>query len=660
MPEERSKTPGFYLFSAGNSWERAFTGALDFLAKTDGLLVLGPRIGESAQEWLAEESLQAPPLRLGARVQDWQKWIEGRARTSALAEGLPFRFLNNAKKRDLFRSAVKTLVTLEGFNHLQDIWEEQRFFEGLLCCVEEARMAGLMEDEAIENAQSLLITGSDNVTREAYQDFWHLLKLYERVLSASENYDFPAALKRAAEPNGTEQATYFLGFDKLSLLEADVVQALAKSQPVYIPLSLDDAAIEAVLKAKEVSSDLTSATMLRGLITNFAGEISHLKSKPVPAIPSRYLLDAHAPSEEARSAAAMASQALVDGKQVRFLTSPDAFSDQGIHSAFIEELGLPRNFTARKTLDHPVGLLFLHALELKRNQYSLSSSLEFAQLLQFSLKKFENIAERASRAGIRLGLKEWREKAKERKDPVLTEFAHFLESVHDLLPEQGTATLFAEAMLGLAKLCGLGEYARLAPELEIEKDAHAAISSWLRNAKVLASSIEGTISFADWLGELKSLLEESQAGEVLSFFPRLQFYRYGEWLPPASERSVTVALGWNSGIEPRRAFCFYFEESARRKLSDLLLLSQTQEELSFLDQMERIARSGQTIFSWSKHDPKGNELQPSWISAALPLKTDSWPEVARKLEAPAFQSHEKVSVPNPGVEKFSASLLERY
>ncbi|MGE3260590.1 MAG: PD-(D/E)XK nuclease family protein [Bacteriovoracia bacterium] len=654
------QTPGLYLFSAGNSWERAFTAALDFLQKTDGLLVLGPRIGASAQEWLAEESLQNPPLRLGARTQDWQKWVEGRARNSALSEGRQFRFLNTAKKRNLFRSAVKTLVTVEGFFHLQDIWEEPRFFDGLLGCVEEARMAGLMDDASIERAQSLLVTGSDNVTREAYQDFWHLLKLYERTLAASENYDFPAALKSAAELNGTEQSTFFLGFDKWSLLEVDLVQNIARDQAVYVPLALGDAAIESILKGQAPESDLTSVTLLRGLVTNFPGKISHLRSKEKAAIPCRYLLDAHVPSEEARAAAALASQAIAEGKQVRFLAASDAFADQGIHAAFAEELALPRNFAAKKTLDHPVALLFLHALELKRHQYSLARSLELAQLLQFSLGKFGEIGERASRAGIRRGLREWKEKAAERNDPLLAEFAQFLGTIHDLLPESGTATLFAESMLKLAKLCGVGEFARLAPELEIEREAHAAISSWLRNAKVLASSVEGTLSFGDWLAELKSLLEESQAGEILSFFPRLQFYRYGEWLPPADDKTVTIALGWNSGIEPRRAFCFYFEESARRKLSDLLLLSQAQEELSFLDQMERISLSGQAIFSWSRHDSRGNELQPSWISAALPLQPKAWPELARKVAVPPFRAHEKVLVANPDVPKFSASLLERY
>lgn len=655
---------GLYVFPAGRSWERAFHAAVDFLEHTQGLLVRGPAIGDSATEWIAESSLQNAPLRLGAREQDWAKWIESRARTAVLAEGGKFRVLNQARKRDLFRSALKRLITVDGFHHLQEMWEEPRFFEGLLRTVEEARAAGLTNAEAIGRAQETLSTGADAVTREAYQDFWHLLQVYDSLLTNQDFYDAAAATARAAELNATEQATFLLGFDRMSLLEAEMIQAIARVKPVFLPLALEEAEIQAVIKGKDAES--SAGALLRGLVTGFSGKIEVVNeqsgSDPAEAAgaASAFLLAGHSPSEEARAAAALGCQAMGEGREVRFVTTPSAFSDQAVHAAFAEELRLPRNFASRSTLEHPIALQFLNVLAIKESGYAFPQGIELSHLLHFSLKKFANIPELAAKAGIRKGLADWTDKAKRSGEAELVEFVEWMRELDELLPERGTPTLFAEILTKVAEKCAVGEYARVAPEQDIEREAHAALASLLRNSKVLAASVEETISFTEWVAEWRALLQTSQAGESLSFFPRLQFYHYGEWLPPATEKTVTIALGWNQGIEPRQSFHFYFEEGARRKLSELLLSSQVQEDLTFLGQMRRLAAGGKTIFSWARHDARGGELQPSWIASALPLEEAAWPEVARISKAQPFQAREKVAVPDPGVESFSASLLERY
>src|SRR6218665_1976340 len=148
------------FISCGESWQKAFTRALDFLRESEGTLLLGPSLGEAAKEWIKHESHKGRPFLLGNRIQEWDKWIQGRARANALIEGQPFKILNQAGLREFFRAVLAALSEGEAFYHLKDLWREERFFSGLLESVTEARLAGPSEPAAIERAKEMLAKGS--------------------------------------------------------------------------------------------------------------------------------------------------------------------------------------------------------------------------------------------------------------------------------------------------------------------------------------------------------------------------------------------------------------------------------------------------------------------------------------------------------------------
>lgn len=651
----RGAGAGIHFFSSGQAWERAFEGAVDFLHQTEGVLLLGPGVGESAKTWLQLRSLRDQPLRLGARVQDWQEWVKGRARLNALEHGHGFRVLNEASRREYFRSILRVLEAAGVFHHLNGLWQEERFFSALLKCVDEARLAGLLEPNAIERAKEMLANGKDAVEREAYDDFWHLLLAFESGMPVhGDGHDYASLLRLAEAPQPSAPAYYLLGFDHLSLLETDLLRTLAGASALYFPLALSNAAIRESVKHKDLVLDHTAHLIVRGLATGFSGVITVGDDGAEGQIPPRRMLSAHAPSEEVRAAAAAGKQFLAGGREVRFVLPRDSFEE--CNAVFREELGLPRNFHARGVLSHPVARLFFHALELKDRGYEISHGLELAQLLQFTRGKFSRIPALAARAGIRRGLRDWREKG---TDPELKEFAALLGELERILPERGHAGAYAEAVKAFAELAGVGELARRSPGLDVEREAHGALAAVLRHAQMLNVSVKGELSFAEWMRELRALLGKARAGETASF-AGLSFYSYGEWLPPLPEGGVTMALRWDASALPGRGFSFYLEEGARRKLTDLQLPSQVQEELTFLDGMKRLAARGEVIFSWSNHDGRGKELEPSWIASALPLVRGEWPEVARALAAPDFHAREEVRTLSPEVERFSASLLEVY
>ncbi|MGZ3736583.1 MAG: PD-(D/E)XK nuclease family protein, partial [Bdellovibrionota bacterium] len=168
-------------------------------------------------------------------------------------------------------------------------------------------------------------------------------------------------------------------------------------------------------------------------------------------------------------------------------------------------------------------------------------------------------------------------------------------------------------------------------------------------------------TFKDWIKELEVALTGSEVGEVLSLFPRVQFYRYGEWLPPATDETFTVALGLNNGVGPSGGFQFFLEEGARRRLPDLLLPTQVQRGLAFLDQVRRMSQSGGTrIVSWYRHDDSGAEKEPSWVAGTLGFEAGEWPEISRESQALPFAAVEQVQVADPQVAAFSASFFELY
>jgi ATP-dependent exoDNAse (exonuclease V) beta subunit len=661
---ERVKGPGLVLFSAGAAWESAFQGALEFLGNNpEGKLLLGPGIGESGREWIEDHVLGRNAVLFGTRILKWNEWVEARARDFSLSQGKGFRPLNPAAKREQLRIVAEALSGSEAFHHLQDIWKEERFFSGLVDCVSEARKAGLTQVQAIGRARELLSSGSDPVTREAYEDFWKLLELYEGFLSGEDTRLDEASLLRLAAEAAPEGALYLLGFDRLSLLECELLQKLAREVEVVLPLSLPDGVLSALLAEKaEAFLDHPAALSLRALLTGYSGKRELLPvSKTENGRRRIRLLEAHSPSEEARGAAALGRVALGEFAELRYLVPANYFSDRSVSAPFREELALPANFHARTALLHPVARLFFHVLSLKEKDYALAYGLELGQLLEFTLGEYKDLASRAARAGVRKGLADWKRKAGSDRD--LQDFGVFLEKIDRALPEKGSAGDFAAAVEKIAGWVGLGELARRAPNLETEREAHAALAAVLRNAQMLASSTrqERPFTFGEWMGELKVALEGSQVGEVLSLFPRVQFYRYGEWLPPAGEKTLTLALGLNAGVEPSTGFSFYFEEGARRKLAEFALPTQVQSGLCFLDQMARATKNGGTmLLSFCRHDGSGKELEPSWVASAVDTEKAHWPEASREITLQPFRALEEVRVEDPGLQTYSASLFELY
>lgn len=623
-------------------------------------MLLGPSIGEAGRAWVEHRFLSKRGVRFGTRIEPWSEWLTARARDRALSLGRGFRPLNKAARREHLRIVARHMAESGAFHHLGEIWKEEKFFAALLDVVMEARNAGLIEAEAYGRAQDLLKTGGDEITREAYADFWALLAVYESFLAGSgERLDEASLLLLAAEQPLQGQDLFLLGFDEISLLQAQLLQAWARGARVEVPLAISPEGITAMLRASGDADD-TAELALRGLTLGYAGEIevADLPAHPAPG-PGR-LLEAHSPSEEARAAAALARAAYSDFDEIRFVAPPGYFDDRSAAHPFCEELALPENFRSRKSIADPISRVFFQVLSLKEQGYPLGLGLELGKLLEFTLGKFEDLASRATRAGVRRGLHDWKQKAK--GDSVLEEFAAFLDRLDRELPDEGSAQAFAAVVANVAAITGLGELARRAPNLELERNAHAALASVIRNAQMLASSshVEEVFRFPDWVQELKVALAGSEVGEAVGFFPKLQFYRFGEWLPPSGERVITFALGLNQGVGPSAGFQFFLEEGARRRLSELLLPTQVQRGLTFLGQLERLARSpGARLFSWCRHDDAGAELEPSWVTGTLAFEPGRWPEVPREGELSPAPPTENVRVADPAVA-FSASFLELY
>jgi ATP-dependent exoDNAse (exonuclease V) beta subunit len=657
---DRVSSPGFHFFSCGNAWERAFAEAVAFLDNHEkGILVYGPAIGASGKAWVEERLLAQRPLRFGSRTTDWREWVRARARAHALGRGLGFRQLSVPAAREFFRSTLSKLEEAGALEHLPGLWREERFFSSFLSCVEEARLAGLSDEEEVFHARDLLGEGADPVTRAAYDDFWKVLLAYEAKLGIEQQLDEAAILRLALESEAELPPLFLLGFDHLPRLAADLLQSIARREILVMPFPLSQETIEKIAGGRDADVADPPSALLRALVTGFSGALAVLPEKSAAREPgTRYFLSAHAPSEEARSAGALAAFALKENAEVRVLCPRGWFGREYIGEAFREEMGLPAGLFPGTPLERPAGRLFFQVLELKRENYRLAHALELAELLRFSSGRFSQVPMLAARAGMREGLFDWKTKAE--GNPELEAFAAILDEIDRLLPERGRAVVFASAVLQLAELCGIAELARRAEENEVERDAHATLAAMVRNAQLLAAGCQEELSFDEWILEWKALLERSATVEEARFFPDLQFYSYGEWLPPAEDGALTLALGFDSGVGPAGGFSFYLEESARRKLGDLLLPTQSQKELGFFEQMRRLACIPRTVFSFGTHDALGKEQQPHWISSALPMLNLDWPELARPFAQDSFRATDSVRTPPPALRAFSASLLELY
>ena len=219
---------------------------------------------------------------------------EGPRRDRALGQKRGFRPLNTTAKREQLRFVADLLAKGDGFHHLQKIWDEERFFTALLSCVDEARMAGLHDMAAIERVKAMLDDKADGVTREAYADLWSLLIAYEARLSGQddERFDEASLLRLAAEVPDVSGGPYFLlGFDQLGLLEVEFLQALAHDTEIIIPLALSDEKLAEIIKGRDQVLEHPAALALRGLITNFPGEVAHDESDLAQASSVRRFLE---------------------------------------------------------------------------------------------------------------------------------------------------------------------------------------------------------------------------------------------------------------------------------------------------------------------------------------------------------------------------------
>ena len=635
---------GFQLFCSGRAWEKAFSQAIDFQQK--GTVLLGPSIGVAGEIWLRDHSFRKN-LVLGQRIERWEKWLEGTARSHSLNHGRGFRILNQAAKREYFRKILSILSDTGSFHQLHELWQEEEFFSELLQAVEEARTAGLIDDAAIERAKEKLSSGDDPVTRKTYEDLWNLLMAYEQGIQLQENLDLAKTLALAREAVASEgPPIYLLGFDRMSVLEAEIVQTMAMSRLVVLPLNLSTEQIVAVTQGHDV--EMPSANFLRFLLSNYAGKIEIL---PVPSVSEQktnLVMSAHIPSEEARAVSKFISM----GHCVRVVAPPSFFADTNNQVAFASHLPLPKNFFPAALSDVPVERLFLTCLKIKANDYSHELGLELARTLEITLGT-PHLAPLITSLGIRKGLKNWEQKAIEPLRP----FVEILNQIDKIVPDKGTALAFSVSLDTLAKKLAVAELARTSPNLSTEREAHLALSAILRNAQLLAVSTDGEFTLKAWIKELETMLGMAPPN-YLCVYPEIEVYEFGEWLPEQSDNAYTVILGLNSGIEPRRNFQFYFEESARRKLSELLFDSQVRDDAWTLDYLSRVTQQ-RCIMSHATHNHIGKEIFPSWVLSSLSIKKENWPDPGPVNQLLTKISSSAVSVPMPE-KNLSPTILDTY
>ena len=263
----------FHFFSSGSAWERAFSEALRFLDRPAGTLVLGPRLGEAGRAWIEHHFLSARSVRFGSRIQPWKDWVKAKARDRALAEGKGFRPLNRAGKREHLRVVCRALVKDERFRHLQGIWSEERFFDGFLDCLLEAREAGLTDLSAIERVREQLAQDKDAVYRDAYDDFWSALIAFESLLAleGEVQLDESSLYRLAATRVVAGEDLFLLGFDELPLLATDLLQRWALRAEVFLPLPIPREKIESAMRETAQEVDLPAELALRGLLTGYTG-----------------------------------------------------------------------------------------------------------------------------------------------------------------------------------------------------------------------------------------------------------------------------------------------------------------------------------------------------------------------------------------------------
>ncbi|NUM88599.1 MAG: PD-(D/E)XK nuclease family protein, partial [Bdellovibrionales bacterium] len=651
---------GFRFLPAGPAWRHAWREALDFArTQEDGdVLVTGTRVGAGGEAWIRERLFEKNPLLLGQKILPWRDFVKGLARAEAVARGEGFREFNEASRRAYLRKLLSQLSESKVFHHLQDLWPEEKFFSSLLRTVGELRLAGLARAPELERAQAALRSG-DSVYRETYEDLWRLLFAWDRLLPTlgQSRHDEASLLSLAAESREAPRRIFLLGFGEAALLEVELLQALARRSELILAVDATGERMEAVKKGGD-PGDAPGLLLLRALLTGWGGAVEFLPSvasdpaqKPVP------LLLAHTPVMEARAAGALLRVAREEGGPGRWrvILPRGLWASPQTEEAFLEQLGSAFSPSRRSALETGPGRWILQALRIGPSGHSLDAVSDFARLLGLTRsKKFSAIPTLAMKAGIRRGAREWEEKLG--GGELGSEFLALLTRVTKVFPLNAAPAEYEEAFRRFVEICGIARFAWDVPDASREREAHAVLASFLRNAAMLAASSDLRMEFSAWVREMELLLGlgrvdgEGDAPEWLSF------HEPGEWLPP--DDSATLFLGMNSGVEPALDFTFYLEEEARRRLQGWLLRSRSGDEESFHRWCrELLASEGRLFFSRATHNLRGGEERAAWVLDALPVFPAPWPDVPLPApQDPCRPTEDFHPGPKEGM-KYSATLV---
>ncbi len=659
MNSSFSKTPSIRFIPAGKDWANAYHFAEKFLETGEAHLILGPHVGDLGLQWLEQRLFLKRNVRLGATLYPWNTWIKDRAREVFISQKIAIRNIDPVRERELFRETSKLLVEAGHLPLLATLLKNESFFASILSSIKELHLAGLKNRDQLERAMELL-----GKHREAeYAELWILAAAFAARLQAANprECDESDLLEAAVETNW-DIPLYFLGFSDACLLEVELLQSLARRVPIFVAVHASEEAIQSTLKAKEQAEWSSSLLLVRNLATNFSGEISvgntsHLESKDSVYVMAESQLE----SEELRAAATLARLVVErnEFERVCFLFEKNLFQSPAMESEFGAALGLDRKIFASTPESHPFGKFILQALALISEDYALGPALQYAELL--SATRGENfwpeLALKASRLGIRKGLREWKERSE--MDAEIASFAKELERLHLLFPRKGTAIVFHEALQKFAELSQFANLAKLPLSLGSEREAHTILAAILRKSAHLGTSLRGDYSFADWLSELSLSLRAKPELLFEKLSDQFLLGNFGEWLPPLGEKTLLLVLGMNSSLEPVSRASFFLEENVRRKLSDYLLPTRLEAELEFLQYFRSLHSQSRILFSRAKENLLGAELTPTWVLSTVSLEKREWPqaivsfEEANPVEAPG-----EVGVFHP--DHYSASLINEY
>lgn len=627
-----------------------------FLEAGDRVLVLGPSVGDAGAAWIRKELFKKNPLIFGAKILPWREFVRGLAREEAVRRGEGFREFQKATQREYLRKLLSYLSQSGVFHHLQDLWQEEKFFSGLLDTITELRKAGLGRGEDLERARAALAAG-DSVYRNSYEDLWHLLLAWDQLVPTlgQGRHDEASLLSLASAAERMPGEVFLLGFTTASLLETELIQALARAGTVSIPLFASPEEMEGIRKGREPGSR-ESLIFLQSLLTAFGGGVEVVAFSESTVLKERPLLEAHTPLMEARAAGALIRVAREknEGGRWRVVIPSGHWQSPQVERAFFEQVEFLGAVSRRSPLDSGVGRWIVQALKVGPENYSLETVSDFARLLSFTKgPRFSVVPTWAMKSGIRRGLSDWVEKLPQGE--VSSEFLEILRK--STFPSRATPADFEAAMNEFFAVSGIARIALDLSDARAEHEAHTVIASFFRNAAMLAASSDTPMDFSEWLNELEILLG-STAFERASTLPEwLSFHEVGEWLPP-DQGAHTLVLGMNSGAEPSIPFSFYLEEDARRRLSQWLLRSRVVDETGFHRWCEAVSVcQGEVYFSRPRNSMRGGEEIATWVMRALPMLPGEWPDVPTHTGLEARPAQREFFASERPVERVSASLV---